>query len=329
MAALFSFRNDALGASLASGTTVAAGSLENLRARQLERGVVLTGGSAPGWSPIGYPEPWPDSYGGSGKWLSVPVPEPTWSIPPAEPYNIYVNRRGVRVIALLGLDLPVYANVPTDNGRIEVFGWRLNGAYANTYTYIGSMSAYRDLATDGESGLCNRILCLPSAGDGLLYSRYEIRLNVVKNGAQTNVRLGGIWIGNAVELGKGVDADWQWGVQDAGRIAVSRGGQAYATPAPPLRTVRATLSGNGLDARLAFGKGITIPGTGIHRASDWLSDAATHLGTTGSCILVPRASDDFWVRQTGIYGRLNNSPLRIEHLAGDYFRSSFEVIEER
>lgn len=312
MSALFAFRNLVqIGAvSTANGTTVAAGRLVDLSARQLARGVSLAGGNA------------------GGKWLDVSVPMPLWQIPPSTPDEIYVSRYGVRVIALLGLELPIFANVPGDNGEIEVFGWRLDSSGTEYYTSLGFLPAYRDLAIEGDTGGCHRILCLPAAGDGASYAAYRFRMNLIANGSPIRVKLGGIWISNAVELPLGVDADWSWGVHSAGTIAVSRGGQAFAQPAPALRTLRAHFSGK-LDARLAFGKGITVPGTGIQRGSEWLSDAATHLANTGNCILIPRANDPEWVRRTAIYGRLNGQPLQIDHLAGDNYRATLEVIEER
>lgn len=239
-----------------------------------------------------------------------------------------MSRHGVRVIALLGMDLPVFSGGPDAGGSgIEVLGLRLTEG-GQVYDSLGFLPEYRDPNIEGLNGSCHRILCLPSSGDGLAYQSYRLRINAGGLGSGNPVKLGGIWISNAVELPLGVDADWSWGVHSAGTIAVSRGGQSFAQPAPALRTLRATFSGK-LDARLAFGVGAPVSDIGVQRESEWLSDAATHLATTGNCILIPRANDPEWVKRTAIYGHLNGQPLRIDHLAGDNYRATLEVIEER
>lgn len=318
-AALFSFRNEVdeyrreqgVAPFVLENGTSATGSLDRLLTRQLERSITLTGGNA------------------QGKWLRVYVRSPDWGMSIPTPEESMMSRFGVRLIALLGMDLPFFRNIAPGplTPRIRIYGTRFDpGLMTTVDDLLGELPAYREHG-DPDSGMLHRFLAMPAAGDGLSYGSYLF--NVQTQSWPDAVQIGRPWIGNAVQIEHGVDADWTWGVQGAGRVAVSRGGQAYANPAPALRTLSATLRGSGLDARLAFGKGVSVPPTGIRRSSDWLSDAATHLGTTGSCILLPRTSEAYWVQQTGIYGRLNGQPIQIQHLSGDFYRADFGMIEER
>lgn len=230
---------------------------------------------------------------------------------------------GVRVIGLLGLDLGIYRLSPRGGAYLDIYGVAPNGAQ----TLVAQLNPYRHPNNDPRHGLINRIAALPSAGeDGLAYNRYLFRWNL-----QAPLHIGRVWIGNAVQIPRGVDADWAWSVQDPGQVYVSRGGQAYAAPAPRLRALRATISGPGLDARLAFGHGVPDPldpEAPERRSTDWLSDCALHAGATGNIIVVPRASSADWVNSTAIYGRLQE-PIEITHAGGDYYSARLSVIEER
>lgn len=284
------------------GGTVTAGSLRDLLTRQLERGVRIRG-DQPGYNKfelkLNVPFGMAGSDGGS--------------------------LAGVRLIALLGIaPLPRLAHA-TPNPRYQIYG-RSNTSGA--LELLGEASGHRIIGSDPESGLVNRIIALPAAGqNGRDYTQYVVRFMYQSHPAP-EVQIGRIWVSNAIQVPDGVDADWSWSVTDAGRVDVSRGGQAYVRPASVLRTLRANISGPGLDARLAFGHGVTPAPGGVRRDSDWLSDAATHIGTTGNIIVVPRASDASWVNRTAIYGRLRE-PVEIEHAGGDYYSTRLSVVEER
>lgn len=283
-----------------SGGAVVSGNLKNLFTRQLESGAVIR----------------PNTTNTRRFELTANV---------RQSFVSPTSLTGVRMIAILGLAPFEYMNnAPNVNPVFKIYG--MPGRIQ-----VGEVSARRIHGVDPANGPVNRILAAPalarrSDGTGMTYTSYliEFRDNSSSN---RSVKIGRIWIGNAVELPDGVDADWTFGVAEAGSVAVSRGGQAYANRAQVVKTLSVNLSGEALDARQAFGIGVTTTPEGQRHASDWLSDAAITCGEQGNIIVVPRTSGD-WPMRTGIYGRLTN-PIQIEHVAGDYYRSSIDVIEER
>ena len=68
------------------------------------------------------------------------------------------------------------------------------------------------LESDGDIGLCNRVIVLPDSGTGQDSNEYVSHLRIKLPPPAVDqpgaVQLGGIWIGNAVVFDNGVDADW-------------------------------------------------------------------------------------------------------------------------
>lgn len=309
MSALISFRdevslvaeqwpnNDAI---TLTGGTVVSGNLKNLYTRQLESGAVIRPATSIGL-----------------------LFELTANIRPSPAGQS--SLAGVRAIAILGLMPPDGSQLVTRDTVIEVYG--MPGQHL-----IGTVLATRIHGVDPVSGPVNRIIAAPSHlrnanGDGLTFTSYKIQFRENARVSLVDVKIGRIWIGNAVEIPNGVDADWTFGIAEAGHVAVSRGGQAYANRAQVLKTLSVNLSGEALDARQAFGIGVTTSPEGIRHASDWLSDAAITCGEQGNIIVVPRSDGD-WPMRTAVYGRVTG-PIRITHVAGDYYQSSIDVVEER
>lgn len=310
MSALISFR-DEVGlfaatyplnhAITVTGGAVVAGDLKNLYTRQLENGAVIKPNTASNTAPRFE--------------LSVNVPGSM-----VDP----VSLAGVRMIAVLGIVPFEFNRHAPANPRFVIYG--MPGRHK-----LGELSLQRAHGIDPEIGPVNRILPLPAStpnpgSAGMTHTSYLIEFRD-NSASRREVKIGRIWIGNAVELPDGVDADWSFGVAEAGSVAVSRGGQAYASRGQALKTLRAAISGPALDERLAFGIGVATTPEGVRHESDCLSDCALHTGATGNIIIVPRTDDD-WVQRIGIYGRLT-SPIQIEHLAGEYYRAALDVVEER
>lgn len=320
MPGLFSFRNEVLEYDrrrqlgdpptfeLLDDTTLLNGHLDNLLTRPPTNGVIL--------------EPSPHGNIGTARILAR-----------TQPYEIDPTKslRAARVIALTGLALfPPTSSFGVDD-LVQIYGRRGGTLYPIFPSWI---PMYR-LESDGDIGLCNRVIVLPDSGTGQDYNEYVIHLRIKLPPPAVDqpgaVQLGGIWIGNAVVFDNGVDADWVWRAQDTSSLALSKGGQAYTRPVPVTRALRIQLSGGSLTDRLAFGRGVkeNYVIEEPRYTSDWLSDAAMHLGSNGTCVLIPRANlDDPFIEDASLYGRLTQ-PIEIEHIAGGYYRSSIQMIEER
>ena len=315
--AFFSFRNEVTEyyrdnltnpISVEPGTNILGGSLDNLLTRQLYRGISILN---------------PSNYQSE---IEVLVRGPGYYPPSPPPDNR--GRAEVRVVAVLGLERPSFSNSLTH--------------YIHLHGYDTTLGAWVQLASkpvwpaphETSTAPVNVVLTAPwDDGETGRFRAYRLGFQFANFvGDPMPATFGGIWIGNAVEFGDGVDAQWTLGVVDAGSLSTTRGGQAYARPAPPRRTLHVSL-GN-LDERTAYGIGLPQDYWGRELGSNYLSDAAKHLGATGPCIIVPRvkradlpSGDRDWIRRTAVYGHLTR-PIEIAHRAGPYYTSSIDMVEE-
>lgn len=132
-----------------------------------------------------------------------------------------------------------------------------------------------------------------------------------------------LWLGEAIELDKGVDAKWTMSFKDTGSLDMTDGGQAV--PTAGVRTKELAVSLTAQDTATAWG--FTDESEALTTA-DCLVDLQMEAGTTGEVIVVPRSGTGRWVRASAIYGHIVD-PWGIEHDAGPYWRASFAVSEER
>lgn len=317
-AAFFSFRNEVdqyyrdnliNPISVEPGTSIAAGSLDNLLTRQLHRGITI----APSGLSCG---------------IETLVRGPLYSDVGPPPDNR--GRAEVRVAAILGLHIRdlVDFNRPQ---WINLFG------YDTVTSNWVPLAAKQILLTphDTSGAPLNVILTEPwlggETGRFRLY-KFEFQFRDA-NDDPAPATFGGVWVGNAVEFTDGVDAQWALSVADAGSLSTTRGGQVYARPAPPRRTLRVTLAN--LDERTAYGIGLpAFDYWGRELGSNYLADAAKHLGATGPCIMVPRvkpadlpSGNRDWIKHAAVYGHLTR-PIEITHRTGPYYTSSIDMVEE-
>ncbi len=333
MSGMLSFRNEfaqrsvesGASFSLLNGTTIDSGSVNSLLTRQLSKGIVLGGGNI------------------NGKWFRVGITLPQWGSYTPSVGDTYLSRAGVRVFALLGLNLPVFKNTspPPQLPYLRIFGVSWDPvSMVEQLVLLKEDNPYRNVTIEGESGPVNRIYTgfeysNPVTGEGLEFAYYVVNISLDEgNGTNRAPFIGGIWIGNAVVLP--FANNWELGVIEQGAdIAISRGGQAYANKGSICKTLSGEFTGTQYDRNAAFGKNVVIPYTGIRRTPDWMQDAQIHIGRTGPCIVVPRAAGQdgsgvAWTQDpyTAVYGSLN-SPIRIIQQGGDIFSTPVQITEER
>lgn len=132
-----------------------------------------------------------------------------------------------------------------------------------------------------------------------------------------------LWIGEAIELGDGVDAQWRSGFRDSGTLDVTDGGQHIPTVGVVTRTLSLSLSAK--DTELAWG---FKDGGAVITNADNLHALQREAGTVGEVIVVPRASTPLWAQASGIYGHIDGA-WEIEHQSGPNWRAAFTVEQER
>lgn len=305
--ALFAFKNNVTIVYPINDTVIVSGNINDLiLSRQPARGVALEGGAG-------------ELH--DGVWLHMDLE--------TSPYGSNIGRWGVRVVALTGLRLPDPFSRDDGDHYIRVYGGsQASPGGALTWEMIGDLYPFHYSTTDGALGnLVNRILPLPTSGEAPRYR--AIRVNIRLGDLYDPIKVGGVWASNAVEVEDGVLADWEWGVTSHGRLQVSNGGSAYATPGVALRTFRGTFGGRSFSDREAFGAGVSAGTADAENAeTEWMSAAAMHLADTGPCIIVPRVNSEFFTYAMGMYGHLTR-PIRIQHLAGGLHQCTIEMEEEK
>lgn len=292
-----------------ANTAIVAGSMNNLLTRQLERGVTL------------------ERDGGDVK-VMVNTRQPL-----SDDWPEWESRDQVRVIALLGIEPAPLGGF----GSITVEGRVGPNAATDWEAVTGTGLYYEPGDPRRDVDRVNRIMTLPWGPDARAVANYlQYRITIVRLDESNNpltVSLGGVWVGNAVEFPKSVDADWTLGAVEAGSLSTSRGGQVYARRAPVRRTLRMSLGR--LDQYTAYGIGAYYDEWGRQQGPDWMSDAQAHLGANGACIAIPRSQvsevgqigDRNWIKRAALYGHLNR-PIEITHRAGQFYSSLIDMMEE-
>lgn len=152
---------------------------------------------------------------------------------------------------------------------------------------------------------------------------WRITTNWARYAGDAFYEVGRVWLGDALVLADGVDAQWELGATDAGRLDISAGLQAYEDPRPRAR--RIALSVTGVNTMTAFGFG----DDDTHAADVPSAQALTQeAGTTGEVIVLPRTSSPLWIRRLGVYGHMTDMP-RIRHMSGPNYAIDLRVTEER
>lgn len=132
-----------------------------------------------------------------------------------------------------------------------------------------------------------------------------------------------LWLGEAIDLPDGVDAQWRMGFRDSGTLDQTDGQQVVPTAGIITSTVQVTLGA--VDTETAWG--FQDNGTTVTKA-DNLRAMQLEAGTTGEVIVVPRTGTALWAQASTIYGHID-TPWEIEHVAGPNWRASFTLSEER
>lgn len=325
MPAIFSFRNEldvyyeqggagAVPIVVDPSTPILAGSVDNLMRRQIARGIRL-GYGTPG-APIG---------AGCLVYAGLLAPG-GWGTAPPFPISS-TSRAQIRCIGILGVE-------PAEVSRGEEGSVYVQGQLPDsTWEDVAAMDILRR-SSDPPHGPINRFVTAPWDNPAVLnYRQYRFWLRKTDgDGLEVPFQFGGLWLGNAVVLPDGVDAQWQTSVHDPGGIDFSRGGQAYARMSEKMRMMRVSITG--MDDFTAYGLGAITDPWARQLQPAWLSDAQMYLGTTRPCVLIARETpgdglgDQSWINRSSIYGHLA-SPIVIRHTAGPYFSTDIEVIEER
>ena len=310
---------------LLPNTVLAAGNLNNLRTRNLARGVYINAAS----SPLLDEE---DAPGVRLRWIA-----------PAGLGNPFASSFGARVIGILGMPLWEQFS-PLEAVTISVWGNRTPSD--PDPVLLGTVRPYRLRGIDGPSPLLTSSFLTPSRVNRFVvvpeelvaaYGSIDVRVHYVNyNGLppHNGCYIGGIWVGNAVVIPDGVEAQFSITTEPGATPVISRGGQSYMDADPPVRSVEYAI-GN-LDERQCWGSGVSdgFGNGGIRLQPEWWSDIQRRVSTGSPCICIPRtrevpgALEKFWLLNTAMYGRLSR-PINIEHQAGPYYRASWGVVEER
>lgn len=185
-----------------------------------------------------------------------------------------------------------------------------------------SLMAEPDL---GVPGLAPNLIRVIEAGVSARY--IEIKLKR-ENASPAYIEAGRLWIGDALIIPYGADSDWSISTRERGTVDESAGLEVYPSAKRKGRELRMSFSV--LDVAYAYGTPAGADGGTWVIPSDVPSfqDLHTHVGAIGEVIALPRTSY-IWPRRVGIYGRLSEDSLSIQHIVGPNYSTSLRVIEER
>jgi len=163
----------------------------------------------------------------------------------------------------------------------------------------------------------------PSDGVGVRARYVRITPNWVPIGSYREIAR--VWLGDAVVIPEGVDANWDLGFVEPGRLDTSSGQQVYEEKKNRVRTLRVSLSK--MPAEIAFG---FAEGSASAADTPSIEGLQFSAGATGEVVILPRSTSALWNRRLGIYGHIDaNSRPTIHHDAGDFYSTEFVAIEER
>lgn len=243
----------------------------------------------------------------------------------SEPPEIFVDRGvgagPIRVIALLATNR---YRPDTEGKDVEILYSHNNALWSLIPNIVGAPDI-------GCPGLPNNVIGL--VGDELLEMPPRYLRIVPKwqpSGDSEYYEAGRLWIGDAIVLPKGCDSGWGFGVRDRGRDDETDGLQVYADPRKKQRWLRLPLSG--VPTATAYGyadsaiRALDVPS---------LQDMMLHAGKIEPVLAFHRYDDAsaantaIWARRTGVYGRLTEDSLQIDHESGPNYKATLTIREER
>lgn len=214
-------------------------------------------------------------------------------------FNVSTPPPAVRAIALLGLG--------TSEGVIDL-DYRRNGT-----------SVWRPLAQWKLNAETSSLIHTMPEG---LSARATLRLRY-SSANNRSLRVGRLWISDALTLPDGVDAGWSMSFRDTGTLDPTSGGQWV--PSPGVRSRVLTIP---LEAACSgvYAWGFDDEARAITQPQN-LHALQLQAGTTGEVIAIARTRTPLWARQSAVYGHIDQ-PFAITHKAGPYWGSTLSIVEE-
>lgn len=214
---------------------------------------------------------------------------------------------GVRagVIGLLGLAPGLTGDITVQYRESDADAWATVAEWSASLQYHGA-----------------RLPQLLAAPSSPAYTHGQWRVGYASGSAES-FGFARLWIGEALEFGEGIDAQWRMGFKDSGNLDASAGQQFYEGKGVRTRVLNLSLSAK--NTAKAWGMADSDPdveqGASLH-------DMQMEAGTTGEVIVIPRAGSIAWIKRAAVYGHVSGE-WEIEHQAGPNWRASFAVEEER
>ena len=237
-------------------------------------------------------------------------------------YFVAVSGRVRYSVARLLPDMRVPARVVGVLGAVGGMAGTLTIRYRERSDLPWGDLAAWDMASQYAGNRPPQLITTPAEGVAWAHGEYKIEFSGA-SGWTGYFGFARLWIGSAILLDQGVDAQWRAGFADTGTLDATDGGQQVPAYGVVTRTLGVSLSANSTE--LAWG--FTDAGTDISQP-DNLHALQIEAGTTGEVLAIPRASTPLWTHTSAIYGHIAQ-PWEIEHQAGPNWRAGFSVEEER
>ena len=216
-----------------------------------------------------------------------------------------IPARRARVLGLLGFD------AGASGGTLR---FQLRARATNDWSTI--------LTKTIDSGKRNILLKLPEPVE--LDRRFRLYWLPADPGLSDHeLAFARLYIGEAIDLDRGIDAKWRLGFRDSGKLDASAGQQFFEDVGVRTHTLSLTLSA--VPTVVAWG--MTDDSEQII-TYDNLHALQLEAGTTGEVIFIPRTLTGLWIQNAAVYGHIAN-PWEIEHQAGPNWYASFAIEEER
>lgn len=237
-------------------------------------------------------------------------------------YFVAVSGRVRYSVARLLPDMRVPARVVGVLGAVGGMAGTLSIRYRERPDLPWVELAAWDMASQYAGSRPPQLIATPAEGVAWTHGEYEVEFSGT-GGWTGYFGFARLWIGSAILLDQGVDAQWRAGFTDTGTLDATDGGQQVPAYGVVTRTLGVSLSANSTE--LAWG--FADAGTDISQP-DNLHALQIEAGTIGEVLAIPRASTPLWTRTSAIYGHIAQ-PWEIEHQAGPNWRAGFSVEEER
>lgn len=237
-------------------------------------------------------------------------------------YFVAVSGRVRYSVARLLPDMRVPARVVGVLGAVGGMAGTLSIRYRERPGLPWVELAAWDMASQYAGSRPPQLIATPAEGVAWTHGEYEVEFSGAA-GWTGYFGFARLWVGSAILLDQGVDAQWRAGFTDTGTLDATDGGQQVPAYGVVTRTLGVSLSANSTE--LAWG--FADAGTDISQP-DNLHALQIEAGTIGEVLAIPRASTPLWTRTSAIYGHIAQ-PWEIEHQAGPNWRAGFSVEEER